>query len=217
MVKTTAENLFTPDERERIRVAVAAVERTTAGEVATMMVNASDSYREAEHLGALFLSGFAALLVAVATHHVTIWSYLPLVLLLYFPCVVLLRRIPRLLLPFVGRRRLAEAVRERAVRAFFEKGLYRTREETGILIFISLLERKVWILGDRGIDRKIPPETWERFVTELTAGLRAGRAADALCSVIAGCGRLLAEHFPRRADDVNELPDTVLTESRPTP
>jgi putative membrane protein len=216
-VTRKADNFFTVEEKERIRAAVAAVERTTAGEVATMVVDASDSYREAEHLGALFLSGFVALLVAVATHHVTIWSYIPLVLLLYFPCVAMLRRIPRLLLPFVGQRRLAEAVRERAVQAFYEQGLHRTREETGILIFISLLERKVWILGDRGIDRKIPPETWQRFVTELTAGLRAGRAAEALCSVIAGCGRLLAEHFPGRADDVNELPDTVLTESRPTP
>ncbi|QSV44894.1 TPM domain-containing protein [Geobacter benzoatilyticus] len=212
-----ADDFFTPGERERIRAAVAESERGTSGEIATMVVDASDSYREADILGAMLLSGLLSVIVAVAVHHVTIWSYIPLVVLFYFPCRYLFRLVPRLKLPFAGRLRLAETVRERAVRAFYEKGLYRTRGETGILIFISLLEHKVWILGDRGINEKISPDFWRKLASELADGLRQGRACDALVAVISACGVELAAHFPPRPDDVNELRDEILTDSSSSP
>jgi putative membrane protein len=102
------------------------------------------------------------------------------------------------------------------VRAFYEKGLYRTRHETGILIFISLIEHKVWILGDRGINERIDSHFWQNLASRLTQGLREGKSCEALCCVISGCGAELSRHFPRRADDLNELRDEILTE-RPIP
>jgi putative membrane protein len=211
MTRTSAQNFFTEAERVAIRKAVATVETGTSGEVATMVVDQSDGYPEAEVLGAGLVAGFVAVIVCVAIHHVTIWSFIPAVFLAFYPIRYLLRRFPRLKLPFVGRRRLALAVRDRAVRAFYEKELHRTRDESGILIFISLLERKVWILGDRGINARIPPRDWDTLAGELSAGLREGRAGETLCAVIARCGELLAAHFPRKPDDVNELSDDVLT------
>lgn len=198
---------FSDAENKRIREAVERAEAQSAGEIATVVVRESDRYREAEHLGALLIAALLALVIAILLHHVTVWSYIPLVCLLYFPVFWLLRVAPRLKLPFVGARRQVEAVRERALRAFYEEGLFRTRDETGILIFISTLERKVWILGDRGINEKIPPGSWQSLAGELAEGIRTGRAADALCRVIEGCGSELACHFPRRTDDRNELPD----------
>ncbi|MFZ3253058.1 MAG: TPM domain-containing protein [Syntrophales bacterium] len=213
MKKLKAHTFFSEDENERIRQAVGQAETDTSGEIATMVVDYSDSYREAEILGALSLSGLLGLILALAIHHVTIWSYIPLVILFFIPARYLFRRFPHLKLPFVGKRRVLEAVRERAVRAFFEKGLYKTRDETGILIFISILERKVWILGDKGIDAKIAPQFWRSLADELSAGLRQNRACEALCTVIEKCGKTLKEHFPRRGDDVNELEDELIDES----
>lgn len=210
MKSLKSQTFFSEAERERIREAVAAVEAGTSGEVATMVVDASDSYREAETLGAVLFSGLLSVIAAVALHHAAIWTYIPLVFLLYFPSLYLFKRYHRLKLTFAGGRRVEEAVRERAVRAFYEKGLYRTREETGILIFISILEHKVWILGDRGINEKIPPDSWQRLARELAAGIREGRGCEALCSVIASCGAELARHFPRRPGDENELTDEIL-------
>ncbi|AJE03418.1 TPM domain-containing protein [Geobacter pickeringii] len=207
-----ADTFFTPAEGEQIRQAVAAAETATAGEIVTMVVDSSDTYRESETLGATLLAGFVAIVIAVAMHHVTIWSYIPMVFMLYFPCRLLFRSVPRLKLSFVGRRRLHEAVRERAVRAFYEKGLYRTRGATGILIFISLLERKVWILGDRGINEKIAPHFWNEIAVTLTKGLREGEGGAALCRAIAACGAELSRHFPRAADDTDELPNDLLTQ-----
>jgi putative membrane protein len=210
MKSRQAHAFFSGAELERIKQAVEEAESVTSGEIATMVVDQSDSYREAETLGAVLVAGLLALIGAVALHHVTIWTYIPLVFLLFFPSRWLMGRYPQLKLPFVGRERIAEAVRERAVRAFFEKGLYKTRDETGILIFISLLERKVWILGDRGIDRKISLETWQVLARELSGGIREGRACEALRSVIDKCGKILAEHFPKKRDDTNELANEMI-------
>ena len=210
MKKLKARTFFSEDEDDRIRQAVERAEADTSGEIATMVVDHSDSYREAEILGALSLAGLLGLILALAIHHVTIWSYIPLVILFFIPARYLFRQFPHLKLSFVGRRRVVEAVRERAVRAFFEKGLYKTRDETGILIFISILERKVWILGDKGINAKIAPQFWSSLADELSAGLRQNRACEALCTVIEKCGEILKEHFPKRVDDVNELEDELI-------
>src|SRR5512137_2243461 len=151
-----AHSFFNDDEKERIREAVEASEKGTSGEIATMVVDHSDRYHEAEVLGGILVSGLAALIIAVCVQYVSIWSYIPIVCLLYVPARLLFIRFSRLKLPFINKLRMMHAVRGRAVRAFFEKKLYKTKDENGILIFISILERKVWILGDRGVDRKIP-------------------------------------------------------------
>jgi len=201
----SAADFFTPEEKERVRLAVKAAELSTSGEIAPMVVNRSDSYREAITLGAVLGAGLAAVVVAIVSHHVTIWTYIPLTILCYLPARLLVARVPSLQRPFISRQRIEETVRERAVRAFYEKGLYRTKQETGILIFISLFERKVWILGDRGINARIPQESWQQLAGTLSRGIRDGRACDALCEVIAACGEELARHFPRQADDRDEL------------
>ena len=216
-----AHTFFSDEEKERIRRAVESAEANTSGEIATMIVDQSDRYHEAEVLGGVLVAGLVALIISIAVHYaailshlpldMTIWSYVPLVFLVYFPARSLFVRFPHLKLPFIDRKRLMHAVRERAVRAFFEKRLYKTRDENGILIFISILERKVWIIGDRGIDRQVSHETWNAMAREISAGIGAGHACEAICRVIGQCGSVLAEHFPKRGDDTNELPDDLIT------
>ena len=206
-----AHTFFIEEEKERIKLTVEAAERLTSGEIATMVVDHSDRYHEAEVLGGGLVAGLTALIIAVAVQHVTIWTYIPIVCVLYIPARFLFISFPRLKHPFINKLRMAHAVRERAVRAFYEKGLYKTRDENGILIFISILERKVWILGDRGVNKKIPHENWQSHAHEISNGIREGHACEALCAVIAQCGQVLAEHFPRKEDDTNELPDDIIT------
>jgi putative membrane protein len=210
MKRTKAQTFFSDEEKERIRQAVKDAESRTSGEIATMVVDHSDRYHEAEVLGGILVAGLVALIIATVAQHVTIWTYIPLVCILYIPARLLLIRVPRLKLPFINKLRMMHAVRERAVRAFYEKKLYKTRDENGVLIFISILERKVWILGDRGVDRKIPHATWQSHANEISVGIREGRACAVLCTVIGKCGQVLEEHFPRKEDDTNELPDDLI-------
>lgn len=205
-----ADIFFSESEKEKIRSLVKKAEHETSGEIAIMVTDESDSYREAEVLGSLLLSSLIAMIVSVSIHHVTIWSFIPAVLFFWLPAHYLMRRFPRLKLSLVGKKRLEEAVRERAIRAFFEKGLYRTREETGILVFISLLEHKVWILGDRGINQRIDQHLWITIAGNLADKIRANCAFEGLCITIEKLSAMLAEHFPKKADDTNELPDEMI-------
>ena len=209
-----ADKFFSLAEREQIRQAVATAEATTSGEIATMIVDSSDTYRDAAVSAAILLAAMAALFIAIITRHTTVWSYLPLTIICYFPAAFLVKRLPQLLKPFISRRRCEEAVRARSIQAFYEKGLYRTKDETGVLIFISIFERKVWILGDRGINARIAPEAWQQLARELSAGIASGSACAALCRVIGKCGELLSSHFPRERENLNELGDEIIAESK---
>lgn len=107
---------------------------------------------------------------------------------------------------------LERAVRLRAVRAFYEKGLYKTKKNTGILFLISLFERKVRVLADSGILEKIGRETLNRFALQVSGGIREGRACEALCGAMREAGELLSGHFPITKDDTDELCNDVMTE-----
>ncbi|HOD76606.1 MAG TPA: TPM domain-containing protein, partial [Syntrophorhabdaceae bacterium] len=145
-----------------------------------------------------------------------LWWYIPLTFIFFPPFWLVMRRTPYLKALFSGTGRRERAVRDRAVRAFYEKGLYRTKGNTGILFFISLLERKVWVLADKGIHEKITQAKLNAFARTVSAGIRQGTAADALVEAIGEAGRLLEEHFPTVEGDTNELTDEVITSDRET-
>ncbi len=207
-----ADRFFTPEERERLKAVTREVESRTIGEIAIMVVDRSDRYPEAEVLAGVALGSLLSLILTLLFFGSSIWSYVPLSFLLFFPCRLLFHRVEILKRLFIGVRRAKEAVRLRAERAFFEKGLYRTKKNTGVLFFLSLLERKVWVLADKGIYEKMDQETLNRYAGEVSRGVREGRACAALSQAIEEIEVLLVRHFPITPDDTNELPDGVMTE-----
>ena len=102
-----------------------------------------------------------------------------------------------------------QKVQERATRYFMESGVYNTKDRTGILIFISIMERRVELLADSGINEKISPEKWQNIVDNIIKGIKHKDIASHLTESINKCGDLLAEHFPIQADDKNELTDDI--------
>ena len=207
-----SDKFFTEEERLRIREATRYVESRTIGEVAVMVVDSSERYIEAEILGGVFLGSLLSLILTVLFFHSSIWTHIPLSFLLFFPSKYLFQKLPVLKTPFIGLQRKEHAVMQRAVRAFYEKGLYKTRKNTGVLFFLSLLERKVWVLADKGIYEKIDQETLNGFAAMVSQGIRDGRACDALREAIRKSGELLARYFPIAPGDIDELTDEVMTE-----
>ncbi|MBP1732705.1 MAG: hypothetical protein H6Q55_3134 [Deltaproteobacteria bacterium] len=122
-MKVKAKDFFSRAEKEKIKQAVHTAEQGTTGEIAVMMVDQSDPYWDAEVMGAFSLSGLAAFILSLLLHHITIWFYVPVAFVLFFPCRLLLARVPQLKLPLVSRQRAARTVRARAIQAFYEKGL----------------------------------------------------------------------------------------------
>ena len=206
-----AEHFFTKEEKERIAQTTRDVECCTVGEVVVMVVDRSDEYLDGEVMGGILCGGLLSLILTEIFFGASLSFYIPLTFLLFFPARLLFRKFPRLRVSVLGRRRRENAVRHRSIRAFHEKGLTRTREHTGVLFFISLLEHKVWVLADNGIHQKIGQETLNSFAASVSKGVAEGRAADALCEAIREAGKLLAQHFPHRPDDTDELPNSVMT------
>jgi len=206
---TTISVQLSSEQESSIRAAVSRAESHTSGEIVTMLATQSDDYREAAAQASAIIAAALALALALLIHDTSVWLFLPTVFTLYFPTLAAVRRLPRLKLAFTPAAHVREVVRQRAMHLFYEKGLQRTRDENGILIYISLLERKVWILGDRGINAVIPPERWSTLATTLSSGIRQGQLTESLTGVIEEMGEILRQHFPLRADDVNELPDLL--------
>jgi putative membrane protein len=209
---SNAHKFFTAEERERLKATTQEVESRTIGEIVVMVVDHSDHYIEAEVLGSILLGSLFSLILTVLFFHSSIWSYIPLSFIFFFPCWLLFIRVEPLKKLFIGTRRKEEAVRLRAERVFFEKGLYKTKKNTGVLFFLSLLERKVWVLADKGIHQKMDQGALKRFANEVSKGVREGRACDALSEAIQEIGALLSRHFPVTPDDTDELSDDVMTE-----
>jgi len=205
-----AEKFFTEDEKERIRLEIVAAETKTSGEVVPMIVTSSARYTEVELLG--LIVGLLAGLLAEWIWSDPWGSYLSHLLPVVGAVVgFLLCRIPLIKRHLLPKTRIAEAIQARSLAAFTQEGLHYTRHHTGILIFISLLEHRVQVLADRGINAKVQPGTWDEVVKILTEGLKSGQACDSFCKAIERCGEILATHFPRQADDKDELPNRLVT------
>jgi putative membrane protein len=207
-----AATFFTKAEKERIQATTGSVESRTDGEIVVMVVDQSDRYLESEILGGFIFGSLLSLVITVVFFHDSLFVYIPLSFLFFFPFRWIGVTIPRLKLVFIGPRRREETVRQRAIQAFYEKGLYKTRFQTGVLIFLSLLEHKVWVLADKGIHQKMTQETLNRFAQDVSQGIKEKRACESLCRAIEEIGQLLFEHFPVTPGDTDELPDEVITE-----
>lgn len=210
--RSKAERFFTETEKEKIAATVADVESRTTGEVVVMVVDSSDPYADAEIIGILLGSSSLSLLLTVLFCHSSLFWFIALTLLLLAPFHFLVTKVAPLKALLIVNRRRDEAVRERALSAFVEKGLHQTRENTGVLFFLSLLERRVWVLADRGIYGKIGQETLNQFAKGVSQGVKQGRAYEALIEAIQAVGQLLSKHFPMKPPNIDELPDKVITD-----
>jgi putative membrane protein len=94
--------------------------------------------------------------------------------------------------------------------AFVEHGVNRTREQNGVLLFASLYERKVVVLGDRAVHEKLGDQHWKRAVDTLVTGIKSGDPAEGFCKAIADIGEEMAKAFPRgSAPQSNEISDEL--------
>lgn len=96
-----------------------------------------------------------------------------------------------------------------ARKAFEKIGMTRTRERNGVLFFVSVRDRKLAVIGDKGINDYVGQDFWGDVIKQVETRFAEGRFGEGLAEGIGKVGSELARHFPRRADDVNELPDKV--------
>jgi uncharacterized membrane protein len=114
------------------------------------------------------------------------------------------RRVPRRML--VAR---APDVIARAHHVFRRLGMHRTAERHGVLIYVAVEERRLAVIGDEGIHVRVGDSHWHRVRDLMVERLRSNAPREAIERAVETLGRSLAEHYPRRPDDENELSDDV--------
>lgn len=208
--------------------AVAAAEAGTAGEIVTILTDRSDGYSDIAlawsvlaaitALTALSLTPefFFAKVDWLAGRWMHEWTHREVLVLsaavvvMKFVAMWLLQLWQPLKFALIPRAVKSARVRARAITCFKVGAERRTHGRTGILIYLSMREHRAEIVADAAIASKVAPEVWGEAMAALLAPVRQGRVADGMAAAVNKVGAVLAEHFPRAENDVNELPDRLI-------
>lgn len=224
---------LTPNAQDRIAAAITAAETRTSGEIFCVMARQVSSYRDVS-LGwaaaaalilplALMPLGFepawipgladswqaAHLAAQEASVGQTLAAY-AVVQAAVFVLAYLIARIPpvrRWITPAAIRR---GRVRRAALQQFLAHGLHVTEARTGVLIFAAFSDHQVEVIADEGIHSRVDQTVWAEAVDALARGLRRGQPAEGFEAAVALCGDVLAQHFPPRPSNPNEVADRLV-------
>ena len=219
---------LTNADREKVSAAIAAAEAKSSGEIVAVATPISDAYHDVALHWAL-VPLFAVLAWAAWRPTALIWWYdrlfggwspeptlselLTLLMVfaaLKFTIALLILKWMPLRLALTPAATKHRRVRRRAVTIFQAAAAGRTAGKTGILIYLSLAERRAEIVADEAIHKLTDEHTWGEAMAALIADVRQGRPGDGICAAIERVGGVLAEHFPRSATDANEIPDKLI-------
>ena len=104
---------------------------------------------------------------------------------------------------------IEEDVLDHAAYIFEELGMHRTADRNGILIYICVADRQMAVIGDKGINEKVPEGFWNGVIEALRRNFQGGNFAAGLIEAVEMVGELTSTHFPRRGNDRNELSNEV--------
>ena len=219
---------LTDADRAKVTDAVTQAELQTSGEIVTVIARRSDAYHDvAAHWGILAMLLSIALLAAFpsaieAVHDrlfdpwadgipaSTVLTIALAVASIAFLLVRWLLSVPALRLALTPARTKARRVHARALALFRTGAEKRTTGSTGVLLYLSIAEHRAEIIADAAIHSKVPSERWGDAMAALIVAIKDGRPADGMADAVGQIGAILSQHFPRRDDDVNELPDRLI-------
>jgi putative membrane protein len=203
--------LMSEADHARVAAAIRAAETQTDGEIYAVLARRSDNYFAPAVSVAAILS---AVICALFMHYYWVqadtlvfiaafaaaWA-LALAILWFFADVC------RFLVP---RNTLYRRAHQNAANQFLARNIHLTKNRTGILLFVSVEERYAEVLADEAIDLRVAQEEWNGIVATLIEHARDKQFAEGFLKATAASGALLAQHFPKSHDDINELDDHLV-------
>ncbi len=213
------------DDKLSIKEAVASVESVSSGEVVPYIASSSFEYRYAMYRGASLFTALVSVVLVLLnvfevkgfsfdffkgswgflSHFSSVFNFFIIVLFLYWVFYMLLLYCPVLRKLFIRKKEMVEEVEEGALKAFYNNKIYETRDRTGILIYISLYEKMVVVIADKGINEKVEKDYWNSVRDIIIKNMKVGNGSKGICDAILFCKDNLEKFFPVKADDTNEL------------
>lgn len=215
-MKDLAKRFLSETDKKKITNAVEEAEKHTSGEIVPMIVSASYHYPMANVIGgAAFAIPVSLILSSIVGEWLWIgsqnmWLFTGFLFAVFIVFHEIIKRALKLKRIFISQQEINEEVEEAAITSFFKEELHRTRDETGVLIFISVFEHKVTILADRGINNKVQDGQWNGIVKNIVQGIKQKRHADAICEAVKNIAEILKKHFPVKQDDTDELKNLIV-------
>jgi putative membrane protein len=202
-----------PEDLDLVVGAIREAEATTSGEIVPMIVRRSSTLGHVPVLLAtLLVAAFFAFGVPAWQAHVLgeHWGWFLADLALVVALTAIGARLPWLQRLLTTRADQAQQVDARAMLEFYQSSIQRTRGATGVLVFVSLFERRAVVLADKAINDQVPRDTWDVVCTNLVAGSRAGKLGPAIAEAVRACGEIMTPRFPIATDDTNELKNQLI-------
>ena len=197
---------FDDAARQALTNCVTEIEKTSAAELVLVVRARSGSYRHADYLfGSVLAFAVLNFLLFSPVSFQVYWVAID-VALLFALGTILSSRSHTIRYLLTTKKHRKEAVRTGAAAMFYEAGIANTKAEMGVLVYISLLERRLELIADRGVLKGVPALDWNRILFELH---QAGKKPEpeTLLKGLRDLGDLLAQHLPGTGENPNELPD----------
>jgi putative membrane protein len=219
---------FSPEDHALVSAAVVEAERKSDGEIVTIVAARSDSYHDVSMHYALLAMLLVPAVGAVLPLSWYDWTAgllmgwneplgLRIVMLAALVAMTLIFLIVRLALARMNLRMAltpdgtkTRRVRRRAMQLFRMAVERRTRARTGVILYLSLLERRAEIVADEAIHSQVEPEVWGEAMAVLIEKVKEGRAAEGMALAVEKIGAVLASCLPPALDNPNELPDRLI-------
>lgn len=191
---------------DQLAALVQEIEAQTDAEIVIVVRARSGTYRHADYLAGALLAFFGLLFFLFSPWDFSHYWVAIDVALLFVAGAYLSSRANAIRRLFTTKNWRAARVRTHAAAMFYEAGIANTMAEMGVLIYLSLLERRLEVLADRGVLKAAPPLKWNERLFELH---RAGREArlQSLIEALKNLGALLSEHLPPTGENPDELPN----------
>jgi len=200
---------FNQNFRTKLWQKVSDIENNSQAEIVVLVKSKSGHHEEAILIngGLLAMIVFTVIMfIPIDFGHMSIYM---LPILSFFFGGAVARFLPSLQRIFISKSKLAKDT-EISARAIFQKaGLYHTTAKIGVLIYVSLFEKSVYILADRGAENAIPAGEWEKMRREFQEIFNSPDISEALLSNLEKYQPIFAKYIPPIENDINELPDNL--------
>lgn len=186
--------MISNEDRDRISAAIQAAEQKTAGEIVCVLLRSSSAYSYVPILWASFVA-LALPWALVAFTQMSVTRILAAQGATYILTALALSWTP-LRVALVPRPIKRTRAHRASMEQFFARGVARTGNRMGVMIFVSLAEHYAHVVADDGVAARVEHAVWRDAVDSLTAEIAKGRIADGFIAAIGRCGAVLAEHAP---------------------
>ena len=194
-------------DKKEIQSLIKKIESQTSAEIVPAILKNSDNYPAAYYRSGLFFSSLAFIITYFFFREFIVYA-----ILIGYLIGLVLSFIPFVKKLFIFKPEIEEETLQKAYEIFLEHKIHQTSNRSGVLVMLSIFEKRAIILADKNINTLVQEDTWVKVIDKLTLDIRTQSIESAFKSALNKCGDILIEQLPHSSNDKNELSDSLVKE-----